>query len=293
MLISKTVIGSFLAALAVILFVRCGGACKSYESTLNILKESLDNSNRIISSKTEVIYAALKDKINDRLYASIAKAWLPRALAIQSHTKQINQYISSLLKNDNGLKEPYCFILYDKLMEYKRFLLTVDPEIMSIFKDRINKHLLPGQGTGDSKTSFYTNLFKSRSNTEISGVLTSIKSNILQTENDMAEFCFSKTQGIIVDDFGLSALVGINTTVVQKGDKIEIIAGVGKFSTTVNPQVTIQNKNIPVNQEGLAIYNFKALGGAGQHSVPVTVTYTTRSNFTITETREVRYVIKD
>jgi hypothetical protein len=105
--------------------------------------------------------------------------------------------------------------------------------------------------------------------------LVELKNRILNLKYKSLEFCNNKCSVIrclIYEKF--SAIVGQNSNVFRKGDKVSITAGIGEFSTSAMPNISVSNKKIEINPDGVAIYEFAAPKQKGKYKVPVFIEYT-------------------
>jgi gliding motility-associated protein GldM len=85
-------------------------------------------------------------------------------------------------------------------------------------------------------------------------------------------------------------LVGQSSNYVMPGQEIQITAGVGAYSKAAQPQITIGGTSQALDAEGRAVYKFNA-SGAGNHTVPVNVTYTKPDGTKESKTFNVEYTV--
>jgi GldM C-terminal domain len=74
------------------------------------------------------------------------------------------------------------------------------------------------------------------------------------------------------------------------GEKLQVYAGVGAFSSAALPQVTINGKPVSVDNEGKAVTDIIA-GGGGPQKVTVNVNYTDEEGKKKSETRDLHYTV--
>jgi hypothetical protein len=65
-----------------------------------------------------------------------------------------------------------------------------------------------------------------------------------------------------------------SSSYVKAGEKIEINAGIGYLSTTLQPKITINQKLFQLNENGVAVYKFKTPLKAGKYYMSVKIEYT-------------------
>jgi len=64
-------------------------------------------------------------------------------------------------------------------------------------------------------------------------------------------------------------LISQNSNILSPGSSLEIRAGVGYFSTKTSPEITINNKTIPLLDSGYALYKIKVPEKEGFYQFPV------------------------
>lgn len=74
---------------------------------------------------------------------------------------------------------------------------------------------------------------------------------------------------VIFDSY--AAIVGQNSNYLMPKE-LEIKAGIGAFSKSSVPVISIGGSTIPIGTEGYALYKTEA-GGVGSHSVPVRISF--------------------
>jgi gliding motility-associated protein GldM len=104
-------------------------------------------------------------------------------------------------------------------------------------------------------------------------MISKFQNNVKNAENQVVTFCHNQIGAVKVVYDQFAALVGQSSNYVMPGQEIEITAGVGAYSKAAQPQITIGGTSQSLDAEGRAVYKFQA-SGAGNHTVPVSVTYT-------------------
>lgn len=87
------------------------------------------------------------------------------------------------------------------------------------------------------------------------------------------------------------AIVGQSSSYVKAGEKIEITAGIGSFSTQERPVITINRNNVSLRETGAAVYSFKASNKPGKHFVPVKIEFTNQDGQKMTQEFNVKYTV--
>jgi gliding motility-associated protein GldM len=289
-------IGSFFFA---IIFSACSGKTDSSLAVFKALDEGLTNSTKTITKSTEMMYSSLQDKISDPVTSEKAKIWLPKAMQIKNYSADMVIYIEGLkidLKKEAGLimeegKESFreddkdavsnLFEakgkgkeLYDRLKNYKKDMLAIDPQITAAFESTMPLTTRSFDASENRQNDFTRTFFDNTPVAAALTILSQFQSNINIAENRMASFCNNKMT-YYNDGFydSYSVIIGQNSSYVQAGEKIDITAGVGAFSKAALPQITINGRSVPLGYDGTAIYKFKASGKAGKHYVPVRIEF--------------------
>jgi Tfp pilus assembly protein PilX len=90
------------------------------------------------------------------------------------------------------------------------------------------------------------------------------------------------------------ALAVLSSSYVEKGQPIEITAGVGEFSTAMKPRITIDGKPVALNaNDGTAVHRFTADGKPGKHNAMVRIEFTSPDGSTEYISKRLEYIIAD
>jgi gliding motility-associated protein GldM len=93
------------------------------------------------------------------------------------------------------------------------------------------------------------------------------------SENKVIAFCHNKVGEVVVRQDAFAAIAVADANYILPGQKINITAGVGGFSTAVKPQISIGGTNVPVGTDGTAKMEVQGTS-LGSHSIPVHIEYT-------------------
>ena len=96
---------------------------------------------------------------------------------------------------------------------------------------------------------------------------------------------------MIVDDF-VMPVVSLNYNTVKPGDKLELTAGIGAFSSRVKQKITIDEKEVPVDN-GVATYNFRASKEPGNYRMRVVVEFLGPYGQLITLEKSIAYKVTE
>jgi len=258
----------------IVFFSACSERPKNELELFKALDESLLNSNKTINRSTETLLMLLQEKAEAPSSSYRAKLWLPKAILTQKLSTDVILNIEvfrSSLK-----KEPVRKIkgeeLYDRLLSYQESVFAIDSQMTNVFKT-IEIIKTPKINSSDGVRENMEALFKNIPVEAAMAILSQFQNNVRNLENRMIGFCNSKVYSEVWFDF-YSTIIGQSCNYVRGGTNMEIYAGVGAFSKSVNPSISIYNKSITVGYDGVAVYKFKASNRAGKHFIPVKISYT-------------------
>jgi gliding motility-associated protein GldM len=279
-------------------------------NAFKIVDTSLQSSNKNITAANDIMYKDLTAKLSDPQVMANAKIWQPVAMEVQKLSKEMYDAIEAYkvsLKNEAGAKNGdstfkvddldagvRLFInkgegkkLYDKLAAYRKALLALGPdkEIENNFKQFLSLE----QPKQNEKDWTYTNFHMVPTVAGLT-ILTKLQADVKNSENQIVTYCESKLGQVKVKFDTYATIVGQNTEYTMPGGQITIRGGVGAFSKSSQPKVSIGGVSANLTPDGFAEATIPA-GGVGPHSAMVSVTYTTQDGQTKTEQKEVKWVV--
>ncbi|MBP6430515.1 MAG: hypothetical protein KA319_02015 [Ferruginibacter sp.] len=171
-------------------------------------------------------------------------------------------------------KEGWDTILYKIIYNYKKNLLSLNEDLTETFKKEIDSSFK--DFTDYKKVNDYAKLhFLNIMDNQFYLKLTELKNKIIDMKLKLLQFCNIRCTIFNCGYFiRFNAIVGQNSTVFRKGDKVSISAGVGSFSLEAAPNISIANKKVDAFPEGVAVYEFQAPKKKGKYKVPVIIEYT-------------------
>jgi gliding motility-associated protein GldM len=152
-------------------------------------------------------------------------------------------------------------------------MLSIDPEIRKEFEKTLPVDVTPIQGQDGKTRDFTTSFFHMTPTVAALTILSKFQNNVKNAENQVTTYIHNQIGAVKVIYDQFAALVGQSSNYVMPGQDVEITAGVGAFSAAAKPTITIGGAPAALQPDGRAVYKFQA-SGAGNKSVPVTVTYT-------------------
>ena len=291
--------------------------------------KSLRNSNDNIEKGNASLFNTLSAKLKASESAKDAAIWKPKADSAKMLSDALYNYIQGLkmdvkvqaqLKVDaagnaildehgnEDFKEDYLEAstrvfesnkkgeeLYNRLMKYKADMLGLDPEINAAFQNTfpVDMSIPPSHSgnarTGNTITDWTASYFHMTPSIAALTMLSKFQNAVKNGENQVVTFCDKKIGEVQVHLDKLAVLTGQSSNYLMPGQEITITAGVGAYSAAANPKITINGASANVVEgQGSSKFN---VSGAGEHSVPISVTFTGENNKPVTQTTTVKYVV--
>ena len=260
------------------------------------VRRSLENTNATVNLSTATILKSLEEKTMDPNTKDRASIWFPKAQSVTQISGDLYNYIENLkgriIKEAGGdpkdasksFKEDNLDIvtrlmvkggegnkLKAKLEKYSKDIKGIDPSIDSAFSTPfVDISNPPGQ---DKKSKPWDIAYFHMVPT-VAGltILSKFQNDIKTAENKVVAYCHQKVGEVKIIFDSYAAIVGQNSNYLLPGQDIEIKAGVGAFSKSSKPVITIGNTAIPINDSGFAFQKMAA-GTVGPHSIPVRISF--------------------
>ena len=285
-------------------FASCSDRSKTDLTIIKALDESLITSNRLLYISTNDILLSLREKQYEAGTMERAKVWFSKAEKIESLSKNVYDYIEKIKAeilgtSEDNLGEVQKLIeqrkdkIYDTLKNYKLETLAVDAKINEQFNRSIVIFSSSFDSTGENGNDLFDTFFNTANSYSLLAMLTRMQNNIKIVENKTITFCHEQvgsTDGGGFCSF-ISAIAIMNSTIVQPGEKIEIISGVGSFDSRSDPKVFVYDKQVPLNESAIAICKFKAEKKPGKYYVPVKIHYTDQDGRKQSIQKEIEYTV--
>ncbi len=261
------------------------------------VRRSLENSNATVNQSTSLLMKSLEEKSTDPQTKERAVPWYEKAQKVITITDAVNKYIDGLkndiitkaggkpgdptvsFKEDNLDIVTKMFVqggegkrLLDKLQKFQSDIYAIDPEIDSAFKNSKSIDLSnpPGQ---DGKTKAWDVAYFNMVPT-VAGltILSKFQNDVKGMENKVVTFCHQKVGEVKIVFDSYAAIVGQNSNYLMPGQQLEVKAGIGAFSKSSVPIISVGGTTVPIGEEGFALYKADA-GGVGPHSIPVRISF--------------------
>ena len=278
---------------------------------------SLTTTNNTINNSTETIIASLDEKRSDPASAAKAQIWFPKAQRAQQLTNELNTYINSLrsqiltaagfdpakngdstFKEDNQdvatrlmVEEGKGKELRARLQKYKADMVAIDPSLRAQVETDLRQINLETPATKNtSNPSWETAYFHMVPTVAALTMLSKFQNDVKTAENRVVSLFHEQVGKVAVRFDTYAAIIGQSSSYVMPGQEIEVTAGVGAFSKSAQPRITINGSGAALGEDGAARAKFSA-GGVGAHSVPVTIVYTDQEGKQQTITKNIEYTV--
>lgn len=263
------------------------------------VNSSLEKTNSVITASTTEIMSSLNDKKNDAASRDKANYWYPKALQVQEKSAAINTFIQDLknrivteaggdpkdatkaYKEDN--LDIATRIMIDKgegkklekmLNEYKAAILGIDPKINDAFAKSLPLNLDKPQSKNKAGKTWEGAYFHMVPTVASLTILSKFQNDIKTTENKVVTFCHEQVGKVVVRNNAFAAIAVADANYVLPGQKFNITAGIGGFSTEVKPDIYIDGVKSEVDPSlGTATKEITA-GGLGKRSIKIHFEYT-------------------
>lgn len=280
--------------------ISCSGNSGQELRTLKIAEEGLIQSNNFLAANNLLVYKVLEQRLDESYSSEDARVWQPKALLIKRKSELIYNYLDSLileLKKNSGLQLVNNSEVFDeqnsavvekvltgnnsaeniisRLYKYKNDVLSVDPELNEVFGKNITVISSQYQTTDYKKANAAGSLFNDIPCLAAIIILRRFQNNIINIECEFILFCLNKipTRGCGFQI--IHPLITQSSSIVSRGEKIKIIAGIGAYSITVKPRIIIDGKKIESSEtEGFVEYELKVSDQPGKYSTPVLIEFT-------------------
>ncbi|MCU7548525.1 gliding motility protein GldM [Chitinophagaceae bacterium LB-8] len=276
---------------------------------------SLTSTNKTINASTGAIMKSLLAKTSEAETAEKAKIWYSKADQAQKLTTQMFSDIQVLKdrilkeadfdparKGDSTFKQDNLDIatrimveqgegkkLYQKLAEYRKNLLAIDPLIGKQLANDLQINLGMPAVQDKSNRTWEGAYFRMVPTVAAITILSKFQNDVKTSENKVVAFCHQQVGQVEVRFDQFAPIVGQSSNYLMPGQEIEITAGVGAFNSQAQPAISIGGSAAQV-QGGVAKMKLAA-GGIGNHSIPVRISYIDQDGQRKTIEESVEYTV--
>lgn len=283
-------------------------------SAFKVVDRSLVVSNDNINTSNQTIYKSLEQKLAEPQSAERAKIWQPKAEQARKLSTDLISYIDDLklqLKKEAGLrvengqesfKEDNLDAstrlfetngkgeeLRNRLEQYKTDMLAIDPAIKKEFENNFPVNTIPPISQEGKQLSFTQSFFHMTPTIAALTMLSKFQNNIRNAENQIVTYAHNQIGSVEVHMDQVGVLVGQNSNYLMPGQELVVTAGVGAYSSSATPTISINGTNVPVSG-GQGSYR-TTVSGSGEKAVTVRVTFRDENNKLITKDQTVKYTV--
>ncbi|MBS1666753.1 MAG: gliding motility protein GldM [Bacteroidetes bacterium] len=288
-------------------------------NAFKVVNGSLQTSNDGLATQNKQIMADIAAKAAANESKEKAAIWQPQAQKAATYSKTLYDYIEALkdqLKREAGYnpeKGDTAFRiddldaatrlmgseekmgkgeeLHQKLIEYKKDLFAISPDIAKEFANKLPLHIDPPKSEeGNTNLSWSDSYFHMTPAIAALTILGKFQNDVKNTENDVITYCHDQIGAVAVRYDKTGIISGANSTYLMPGEKLTVYAGVGAFSSAAQPTITIGGRPVSVDAEGKATSDI-IVGGSGAQSVKINVTYKDQDGKVHQETKDISYTV--
>ncbi len=259
------------------------------------VNQSLANANQIIELKNQGLFGSFDRKVADPKTAEKAKIWQAKALQARGYADNLYSYIESvkgILMKDAGQKKPGGEYkednleaptnllvegpkgkdLFQKLKDYKANLLGIDNNIKKEFEKTLPIDLSIPKSNNEGNREWEAAYFRMTPTIASITMLSKFQNDVRNSEAQVIDYCHRQIGAVevVYDEF--QAFAGTNSQYLMPGQELVITAGVGAFSKSARPSISIDGSGMALNQQGVAEYK-TTVGGPGSYSKKVRVSF--------------------
>jgi len=285
-------------------------------NAFKVVDNSLTTTNTVVNRSTETIMESFKLKMQAPESKAKAEVWMPKADIAVNLTKEVFDYIegiktkikvgagfnpadpNSSFKEDNIDVSTRIMItqgegekLKNKLAEFKKALLAIDPEVGKMFETNlpINTDIPKLNNSMIKKPTWGYAYFHMTPTVAALTMLSKFQNDVKTSENRLVNEFHNRVGQVVVRFDAFEPIVGASTTYLFPGQELEITAGLGAFSKTKLPTVSIAGSPVTLNEKGLAVRKIKV--GSTSGSVNVVVNYTDQDGNPQSKTSTINYTV--
>lgn len=285
-------------------------------NAFKVVDNSLTTTNTVVDRSTGTIMESFKIKLQAPESKAKAEIWMPKAETAVNLTKEVYDYIEGLkmrikvaagyipsdpkstFKEDNidistriMDKEGEGEKLRIKLADFKKSLLAIDPEVGKMFATNlpINTDIPKLSNSSIKNPTWAYAYFHMTPTVAALTMLSKFQNDVKTSENRLVNEFHNRVGQVVVRFDAFEPIVGASTTYLFPGQELEITAGLGAFSKTKLPTVSIAGSPVTLNEKGLAVRKIKV--GSTSGSVNVVVNYTDQDGNPQSKTSTINYTV--
>jgi hypothetical protein len=247
--------------------------------------ESLENSNRALNQSTSSTEAILENKSFEPETREKANIWLPMVERVRSVSSALFNQLEELklkTRNDPGS-------VFLSIQEFEGRLDSITP----IFAEVLQHYtVLPSNFPVKNEKEFQK-LIYSGSPVKSATLLSQLQNHVKVIEHRLVADCNDQVGSMGKWFSYILPLINQSHGVVTPGETIELKAGVGAFTRSSFPKITIANKEMNLDEGGQVRYRFNAPKKPGKYQKQVRVEYTDQDGKKQFITKSITYSVID
>jgi hypothetical protein len=241
--------------------------------TMLAADSTIQQSNLALKHVGSQLNNLIDSKLYDRYHREDALLWKPKFDSVRILTEKILEVIETKEIRLKSNKPPSEVInlkaeLCSSLWHYYTAIMRLIP--MEKQKE-INE--LPIQSLlGLMNETSISNIFQTTNPINQSILLSKIKNDVILSNNIILNFCVQQCSRLILICGGPYPIITQNTTCLKAGEKLQITAGLVSYDNYFQTTITINNKKVPLTEDGNAVYWIK-VKNRKNNIIPVSVSY--------------------
>lgn len=260
-----------------------------------LVLESLETSNREITNSFTLNLVKFEDKLSDARTAVKAQLFSERVEAIKNGPQNLIGFINKLYDkvkvSGKSITEEDSDSIFTKIQLLRTTIYKIDSTLPHNFGKLIRYYSASLDSSELTSEKFYSAFFKGKKNFDNLLALQALKLNMLKTQNSFIAFYNESMSGCILAFTKYAGIVVQNTTILKRGEELEISAGIGSFAVNASPEFTINNKRIANIDNAVASYKVQITKPAGKYSIPVKIEFTSPNGTREIMEREINYTV--
>lgn len=279
------------------------------------VNNSLVKTTAAVNLSTDQIYQSLVSKKSDPATAVKAGIWEPKAQQAMGYAKSANDFIEGIkneiltaaggnpndptqkFKEDNLdiatrilIKEGKGKQLLKILSDFRNNVIGIDDSLKAEIASKLQVDIDKPKTKDGSNKNWEETYFHMVPTVAALTILSKFQNDIKTSENKVVSLFHEQVGKVELRFDSFEAIVGQNSKYLMPGQEIEITAGLGAFSKTKLPTVSVGGSNVTLDDKGMAVYK-TAAGGVGSHTINVRVSFTDQDGNPQTREIPVEYTV--
>ena len=181
--------------------------------------------------------------------------------------------------------------LQQKLAAYRAAMINlVAPDKKAEFEKSLQVDPTMPQGLRGGNKTWEDAYFNMVPTVAAMTILRKFQNDVRTTENRVVTHLHEQVGKVEVIFDAFEAIVGQNAKYLMPGQELEITAGLGAFSKSKLPEISIGGSRVTLNEKGMAVFKTSA-GTIGHHTVPVNVSFLDQDGKPQSKTFNVEYTV--